>query len=323
MDNANDRRDIWLTILFVLLLLAGLALLALGAWVAWTQQEYTVLGLGLLAVIVPASAYALAGASDQGPDPNAERMRELARLLESINERMLISDQAKRIAFRQRDRDALRDAIVEDIRIEDYDAAMALVNEMTETHGYREEAEQFRQQILDAQAKKREAAVQKATARIDRICERREYGLAMHEVNRYMRVYPDEPAIVGLRGRVEASREQHKNELEREFLTAAERDDVERAMELMKELDRYLTPEEAAPYLETARGVVGKRRDNAGVRFKMAVQERDWIEAVNVGEQIIREFPNSQFAEEVRGMLDNLRERAAGQRAAMSEGRAV
>ena len=323
MAKTNDRRDAWLTILFVLLLMTGLALLALGAWVAWTQREYAVLGLGLLAVIVPASAYALAGAG--APDQPAEspQVREQLRLLESINERLLISDQAKRIAYRQRDRAALREAIIEDIRVEDYDAAMALVDEMTATHGYREEAEEFRQQIIDAQGKKREAAAQKAAARVDRICQRHEYGLALHEVNRFMRMYPDEPAIADLRGRVEASREKHKNELEREFLTAAERDDVERAMELMKELDRYLTPEEAAPYLETARGVVGKRRDNVGVRFKMAVQERDWIEAVNVGEQIIREFPNSQFAEEVRGMLDNLRERAAGQRAAMSEGGAV
>jgi len=66
--------------------------------------------------------------------------------------------------------------------------------------------------------------------------------------------------------------------------------------------------------------VVGKKRQNLGVRFKMAVQDRDWIDGVTVGEQIIREFPNSMMAKEVREMLDTLRERAASQRAAMAAG---
>ena len=55
----------------------------------------------------------------------------------------------------------------------------------------------------------------------------------------------------------------------------------------------------------------------------MAVADRDWIEALTIGEQIMREFPNSQFAREVRDMIDNLRTRAAGQRAAMAEGQSV
>jgi hypothetical protein len=47
------------------------------------------------------------------------------------------------------------------------------------------------------------------------------------------------------------------------------------------------------------------------VRFKLAVQDRAWIDAVRVGERIVADFPNSQMAAEVRGMLDVLRERAA------------
>ena len=67
---------------------------------------------------------------------------------------------------------------------------------------------------------------------------------------------------------------------------------------------------------------VGKKKENLGVRFKMAVQDRNWIDALTVGETIVREFPNSGFANEVRDMLDSLRTRAAGQRAAMATGTA-
>jgi len=319
MDSPNKSRDVWLMILFALLLLAGLAVLLLGVREAITQGRYITLGLGLLAVSIPASLYALSGSRETGGDLAAQ-VAEHNRLLKSINDRMLISDQAKRIAFRQKDRDALREAIVEDLRQEDYDAAMALVNEMAEAYGYREEAEQFRQQIVDVQTKKREVMIQKAIARIDELCERKDWDLAKHEVSRLQRLYPDYPTIHELPQRVNKAINKHKLDIERQFLEAAERDDVDAAMELIKEMDRYLTPEEAAPFLETARGVVGKKRQNLGVRFKMAVQDRDWIDGVTVGEQIIREFPNSMMAKEVREMLDTLRERAASQRAAMAAG---
>jgi hypothetical protein len=319
MEDSNKSRDVWLMILFALLLAAGLAVLVLGVRQAIEQGEYVTLGLGLLAVSIPAALYALSGAK-AGSGDLALYVQEQNRLLKSINDRMLISDQAKRIAFRQKDRDALREAIIEDLRQEDYDAAMALVNEMANEYGYREEAEQFRQQIIDVQAKKREVMIQKAVARIDELCERKDWDLAKHEVSRLQRLYPDYPTIDELPQRVAKAVNKHKLEIERQFLEAAERDDVDAAMDLIKEMDKYLTPEEAAPFLETARGVVGKKRQNLGVRFKMAVQDRDWIDGVRVGEQIIKEFPNSMMAKEVREMLDTLRERAASQRAAMAGG---
>ena len=64
--------------------------------------------------------------------------------------------------------------------------------------------------------------------------------------------------------------------------------------------------------------MIGKKRENLGVQFKLAVHDREWLRSVAVGEQIIREFPNTRMADEVRSMLDLLRERAAGQRAAAS-----
>jgi len=196
---------------------------------------------------------------------------------------------------------------------------MALIEEMANTYGYKEEAEEFRRRLIDVQTQKRETLMQRAVQRIDEICARHEWDRARQEAAQLKRMYPDHPEIAHLPERVDQAREQHKQELEREFLQAAERDDIERAMELLKELDRHLTPEEAAPYMETARGVVGKKRQNLGVRFKMAMQDRDWTQALNVGEQIIREFPNSKMAGEVRGVIDKLRSRATEQRTAIAE----
>jgi len=152
--------------------------------------------------------------------------------------------------------------------------------------------------------------------RVRELCDKYDWTAAKREVDRLGRLYPEDSRITGLPQMVQEARDEHKRELERAFLHAAKIPDTDKAMELLKELDMYLTPAEAEAYHETARGVIGQARENTAVRFRMAVSDRDWIEALNVGEQIIRDFPNSNMADEVRDMMDVLRERAAGQRAA-------
>ena len=62
--------------------------------------------------------------------------------------------------------------------------------------------------------------------------------------------------------------------------------------------------------LPRSEGVVSRHRENLGLRFKLAVNDKRWSEALEVGEEIIREFPNSKMADEVRSMLTVLETRA-------------
>ncbi|MBI1374339.1 MAG: hypothetical protein GC159_16605 [Phycisphaera sp.] len=312
-NNADGGNNVLVFVLFIF----EAALLVIGIWLGTTQHDYTLMGLGMLAIAVSLSLYLFSGG--QGGGGGSQAMKDQNILLNSINERMLISDQAKRIAYRQKDREALRQAILSDMRMEDYDAAMALVKDMSEVYGYREEAEQFRQQILEQQSKKRDALIERHVSRIDELCTDGDWVQARHEADRLMRMYPDFPSVRELPNRIRQARDKHKQSLIVEFKEAFDREDMNRAMDLLKEMDKYLTPEEAAPYAEMAREVLAKKKENMGVRFKMAVQDRDWIEALNVGEQLIKDYPNSAYADEVRQMLDQLRDRAAAQRAAMSK----
>ena len=52
------------------------------------------------------------------------------------------------------------------------------------------------------------------------------------------------------------------------------------------------------------------------MQLNRAVHDKERTPAVRIGEQIIKEFPNSKMADEVRGLLDVLRARAAGEQAA-------
>lgn len=278
-------------------------------------NDGTLLGLGVLALILTAGLYLLVSVLNKLANrPTSSGGESLG----SLREALMLSDTAKRILYRERDRQALRKAIREDIDKRDYEAALTLVSQMSQVYGYRLEAEQFRSEIEAARAAEQEKKIDDAIRGIDQMVARHEFDKAILEAGRIERVYAESDRVQNLRKRVRDARDRYKHELERKFLDAAGRDDIEVAMEMMKELDKYLTEGDAAPFLETARGVIGKKRQNLGVQFKLAVHDKEWTAAVRVGEQIIREFPNSKMAEEVRGMLDVLRQRAAEQVAAVA-----
>ncbi len=276
-------------------------------------------GVGLvivLALIGAVAAIAHAGAvggrsAPRAGSASAVDLVVLARSIERLMEQSALSDDARRVLNRQRERDLLRAAIEEDISAQDWDAAMVLVRELAERFGYRADAEEFRQRIEQARFETVEQSVAHAVSRLDGLIAQRRWEQALVEAGRIGRLYPESHRVEGLRHRVESARHTYKQDLERRFLEAAQNERIEEAMELLRELDAYLTESEAGPFREVARGVIGKARDNLGAEFKIALQDRRWTHAIGVGERIIAEFPNSRMAVEVRTVIDGLKTRAA------------
>ncbi len=305
MPETPSKRDGWLIVLYAILLVAGILLLALGLMEAGRSGNFMLLGLGVLAVSVPAAGYTIVAAlRENAADPRS------IELMESINKRLLISDAAKRIAYREQDRNALREAIRHDIARGDFDAALVLVQDMANEYGYREEAEVFRTEILAARKADIDAKIDQAVTALDMLLQRREWNQAAEEAAKVKRLYPESPRTEELEQRVKDARARYKQDLESRFLQAAQRDEVDAAMDLLKELDPYLSGDEAQRLREVARAVVGKKRENLGVQFKLAVHDKDWTSAQRIGEQIMREFPNTRMADEVRNMIELLKQRA-------------
>ncbi|MBK7405130.1 MAG: hypothetical protein IPJ41_10980 [Phycisphaerales bacterium] len=278
-----------------------------------------VLALGGLAVVlvlaVAPISFAAAGGNraETGPavDLLVGEIRELRRSVDRLREYQSLSDDARRVLNRARERELLIRAIEEDIAAEDWDAAIVLCGELAERFGYREDSEQFRSRVEQARSATRDRNVGAAVAALDGLIVQRRWDHAMNHAASVQRLYPDSPRIHGLHQRVENARERYKTDLERRFLHAAQGESADEALVLLKELDAYLTEAEAEPYRELARGVIGKARENLGASFKLAVRDRRWRDAAGLGERIIAEFPNSRMAEEVRSMIDGVRQRAA------------
>ncbi len=237
-------------------------------------------------------------------------MGSVAEDLRRFAEQASLSDDARRVLNRKGERSLLRRAIEEDVAAEDWDAAMVLVKELAERFGYRADAEEFRARIERGRARTQDRSVAEAISLLDGLIVQRRWDAAMVEAARIGRLYPESPRVDGLRRRVEQARETYRHDLERRFLEAAQADDVDEAIELMKELDAYLTEADAEPFREVARGVIGKARENLGAQFKLAVKDRQWDVAASIGERIIADFPNTRMANEARELMDAIRERA-------------
>jgi tetratricopeptide (TPR) repeat protein len=284
---------------------------------------------GLLGLVVVGCTLPLAlkrgspvGAPANGSSKAAEtelhemrgQLRTLARAIQDLQESMVLSDDARRVLNRKRERELLRKAIQEDINAEDWDAAMVLIRELAERFGYRSDAEEFRQKVETARFTTMDRRVNEAVRGLEELIVRNEWDAALEEAARIARLFPDSPKTEGLRHRVIASRDRYKIDLERRFLHAAQAERVDEAMELLRQLDQYLTESEGEQFREVARGVIGKARENLGAQFRLAVQDRQWERAAEIGDRIIDEFPNTRMASEVRAMIDTIRERAGAMR---------
>lgn len=239
--------------------------------------------------------------------------RKIDTLIESIRrmgDSTMLSDDARRVLNRSDERELLCKAIEEDIQAQAWDAAIVLCDELAQRFGYRQDAEEFRARIELARSEIQERKVADAIARLDGLIVQRRWDVAASEARRIQRLFPDSSRVERLRDRVEQARAVYKQDLERRFLDSAQSGRVEDAMAQLKELDAYLSEQEAEPLREVARGVISKARDNLGAQFKIAVQDRQWAVAASLGKRIVNEFPNTRMAQEVRSVLDGILARA-------------
>lgn len=291
--------------------------IALGVWGFLSANEGVLALGGLCLVMVLAAApvsFVAAGSFGGEPVPGEAMLAELRELRAAVNrltEYQALSDDARRVLNRSSERDLLIRAIEEDIGAEDWGAAVVLCDELAHRFGYREDAERFRSRVEQARSETVDRNVAAAIAALDGLIVQRRWDHAIAQAASIQRLYPDSPRVTGLRERVENARERYKADLERRFLHASQSESVDQAMELLKELDAYLTEAEAEPYRELARGVIGKARENLGASFKLALRDKRYADASAIGERIISDFPNTRMAEEVRSLIDGVRQRAA------------
>jgi len=222
-----------------------------------------------------------------------------------------LSDRTKGLIYRDREIEAINEAVHDEVMRQDYGAAEATIQMMEQQLGYSEEAQRLREEVEEARKATLEEKIAGAVSRVEKIIETRDWTRATRAVEKLVAQFPENPRITSLPQRVEDERNNHKRQLLEEYGEAVSKNDVNRGIDLLKELDRYLTPQEAAALEESARGVFKAKLHNLGVQFAICVTDQRWAEALATGEEIVRGFPNSRMSHEVRQKIPLLRERVA------------
>lgn len=303
--------------------IVAVAVLGLGIYLAISERSWSMLAAGCIGVVASLIAWSLAlqlramhAANVQRAEKALatinERFEQFSIMLNLISEQQLLSDRAKAVAFREKDSDALRRAIQEEILKQDWEAAESLANEMASSFGYKQEAERLRKQIAQKRQEVTAKQIAEAVATIDRHARNENWAEAIKEAQRIAQLFPDQPSATSLPGEVEARRAAQKKQLIESWHDALARHDVDGGIEILKRLDSYLTPAEAETFQESARTLFKEKISSLRTQFSAAVQEHNWSQALRLAETIVSEFPHTQMAREVREMMDTLRARASG-----------
>ena len=243
-----------------------------------------------------------------------DSQRRLEALLQQISENVLISDAAKEVVYRTRDRELMKNAIQEDIDRQDWEAAYRLLEQMQSRFGYSREAAQFRRLVDSQRSRAIKAVIEETRLQVDSLCAVANWREAQVLLDGLAKQFPGSSETQQMAGqRVEQKRTEYKDRLLADWNKAVENEQIDRGIKLLQELDEYLTPAEALELQESARGVYRAKLQNLGVGFSVAVTEKKWHRALEIGQEIISEFPNSRMAEEVKGKLDILHQRAQEQ----------
>jgi hypothetical protein len=273
--------------------------------------------LGLWAVVAYGVVLVLVSSQTEVTNAGASAVR-LETLLEAevnsakkLIELATLSDDAKSLIYREREVEAFGETFHDMVLRQDYKGVKALVDSIETKFGYAGEAANLRAELETTQKATLEEKIIAGVDRVKQIIGDHNWARAARETQRLVRLFPDNPKIAALPEQLESARSQHKRSLLQEYGEAVKKNDVDRGIELLKQLDRYLSPQEAAALEESARGVFKAKLHNLGVQFAINVTDRQWTAAIATGNEIIREFPNTRMTHEVRQKMDQLRAKAA------------
>lgn len=240
----------------------------------------------------------------------SEAIAKQATTVESIAANTRISDAAKSLAHREQDLEMLRTAIRKELTSERWEPGLTLIEEMERRFGFKDEADEFREELDEARNRAIEAKLHAAISMIEDHFQKHEWDRAQGEIDRLLNALPDHAKVQTLEDRAKTLKAQHKQELLLAWQESVRRHDTDQAIDVLKELDPYLSPAEAQSLQSSARNVFKEKLLQLGVQFRFAVTEKRWQDALSSGLELVREFPNARMASEVREALDTLRDRA-------------
>ena len=252
--------------------------------------------------------------SDTKLDKIAETMEKNRSVLIQINQSARLSETAKAIAFREADRQTLREAVFEKLQQQDFNTAYEMIDEIAHCTIYQELVKQLRAEADRYHDASDQERINQVIAHIEKLFDNYQWAKASTLIERLIKAEPSSEKAKAMRQELLDKKNGRKKVLLAVWDDAVKRQDTDRSLEILRELDLYLTPNEGLALQQAAKGVFRNKLHSLGVQFSLAISEKDWARALQTGREIMRDFPNSRMAEEIREKWDVLNQKAQQKR---------
>ncbi|MCE5186275.1 MAG: hypothetical protein LLF76_09145 [Planctomycetaceae bacterium] len=239
-----------------------------------------------------------------------EMLSRQNNLLAQISQAARLSDTAKEIVFHDTEQIELGEAVLNKLHQHDFDTSIAMVNEMAQEPKYKELAARLRLTTEKYRSATEEGRINQVIAHIENLFDQKLWAQAAAHTENLIKTFPHSDKAKTMPTRLRERKDRQKRELLAAWDLAVRDKNTDRSLEILKELDLYLTPTEAMALRESASSVFRTKLHNLGVVFSVAVTEQNWQKAYETGRQIVQDFPNSRMAAEIRSRMDILSERA-------------
>jgi hypothetical protein len=303
------------------LLFAGLVIVGVVLWVAaeafpvfkgsFRMVVYFAAAVGVFAILL-LTAEAVKSLKEQQEKISQinDNLAASKNLLEQISQGVKLSEAAKTIIYRDADRQQLRAGVMEKLHQQDFDATYAMIDDIANRNEYKQLANDLKltaDNYRDATDLER---INQIISYIDKQLEQYQWTTASVQIERLLALYPDSEQAKAMQHKLVEKKEQRKRELLAAWDKAVKKADTDYSLLILRELDLYLTPSEGLALQEAASEVFKNKLHNLGVQFAIVVSDKNWSKALETGQEIIRGFPNSKMADEIRTKISILKELA-------------
>ena len=232
-------------------------------------------------------------------------------LLGQLSSDIQLSETVKNLIHRDTDRARLHQAVIEKLHQQDFDATYAMIDDIKRVAGYQQVAVELRKKVDDYRNATDNERANQVISYIEKLIEQYQWTTASIQIERLVKKFPDSAKAKTMTQKLLEQKEVRKKELLAAWDEAIKKQDTNHSLRVLKELDLYLTPNEGLALQEAASEVFKNKLHNLGVRFSLAVADKQWTQALAAAKDIQREFPNSRMAEETRSKMSILRELAS------------
>lgn len=292
------------------LALAGLLVLVMAWYVA----------AGVLNVIIDNEEELgrLHRSSRSASEQQAQMLADVIGRLDGLAHWTAMSEATRSLLVRKREIEVFVKHIEMAINESDWAEADRLIAMFQDHFGDAALAGQLREQLQSARGAADDREIRARIGEIRKLMDEPNFPAAELALTRLSQQYPNDRRLDDLRSTFARAQKRYQSATRERFARLLEEGKFEQAAPLLDEMT-WLEPGELNTCREQWKERVRIVQQEARNAFTAAVKEKQWSKAIEHGEEILRRFPDTTLAGDVRKLIDRLREKAASESVAAME----